>query len=122
LPASGEAHGLDAWLIKEVWAFRDYPHRGALSGMALRSCGNENWEFGAAGLMRVLCQQVPETRWRQVRMLVRPPAAANGTRASMRIGRSLMSGYQVPAATVRQPYSGVCFSRKPITRSHCSSR
>jgi len=51
---------LDYRLIKEVWAFRD--NRIAVrfayewhddSGHWFRSYGNENWEFDAAGLMRL---------------------------------------------------------------------
>lgn len=50
---------LDYRLIKELWSFRD--HRIAVrfayewqdrEGRWFRSYGNENWEFGADGLMR----------------------------------------------------------------------
>jgi uncharacterized protein len=51
---------LDYRLIKELWAFRDdrISVRFAYewhddSGSWFRSYGNENWEFDAAGLMRV---------------------------------------------------------------------
>lgn len=54
------ARELDYRLIKEVWAFTDnriavrfaYEWRDD-SGSWFRSYGNENWEFDAAGLMRV---------------------------------------------------------------------
>ncbi|MEI1250485.1 nuclear transport factor 2 family protein [Rhizobium aouanii] len=53
------AKELDYRLIKEIWAFTD--HRIAVrfayewhddSGNWIRSYGNENWEFDAAGLMQ----------------------------------------------------------------------
>jgi hypothetical protein len=50
---------LDYRLIKELWAFdgdkiavRFAYERHAASGQWFRSCGNENWEFDACGLMR----------------------------------------------------------------------
>jgi nuclear transport factor 2 (NTF2) superfamily protein len=54
------AQELDYRLIKEVWAFRDnriavrfaYEWRDD-SGQWFRSYGNENWEFGEHGLMRL---------------------------------------------------------------------
>jgi nuclear transport factor 2 (NTF2) superfamily protein len=70
---------LDYRLIKELWAFRD--NRIAVrfayewhddSGLWFRSYGNENWEFDAAGLMRLRIASIndlpiPETgrkyRW-----------------------------------------------------------
>ena len=53
------AEELDYRLIKELWTFdgdkiavRFAYERHAASGQWFRSCGNENWEFDAGGLMR----------------------------------------------------------------------